>query len=330
MSGISVIVPVYNAEQYLTNCIESILSQTFQDYELILIDDGSTDESGVICDEYARKNRQIKVIHQSNAGPSAARNRGLEESRGNYITFVDADDYVEMSYLEKLWQTLERYGADLVVGGMVVVREGKRSKRRKDMVAPELKMERMATREEAYRGMLEGKHALLFAWGKLYHRRLFQGLQYAEGEIYEDVKIICKLIERAERIVLTSYAGYFYIQRLGSITHEAMSHKHMILLENEKRLWTFMKDRYPKLESLAKRQYLNSCFFLIEKMASDPKFQGECRNLRKIILKNWKYLLFSTCVSWMERGGMICLLFGIPCYRETWKLFTKYFGYSEF
>lgn len=327
MANIGVIVPVYNVEAYLRRCIESILDQTYQDYELILIDDGSSDQSGVICDEYAGKSDKIRIIHQKNKGLSAARNRGIEENRNEYITFIDSDDYIEKRYLETMWKALSEQDADLVISGMIIVREGKKVTRQGKAVSIVKSTTGVVTREEAYQYMLDRKQALLFACGKLYHKKLFQEIRYPEGEIFEDVKVICRLIERAERIVYTSYAGYFYVQRKDSITHGIVSQEYMILLENENYFWSFIRKHYPNIEALAKRKYFKSCFYLIERMASGSQFEKECRQLRKIILKNWKYLLFNRYVSWMERGGIICLMFGVPCFRMAWNIYARFFYY---
>lgn len=325
MANIGVIVPVYNVSQYLRRCIESILDQTYQDFELILIDDGSTDESGVICDEYMQRSKKVITIHQANCGLSGARNRGIEINENEYITFIDADDYIEKQYLETLYKIRSEHNADLVISGMRIVREGKKEARQDRETSVESRAVGIVNREEAYRYMLGRKQALLFAWGKLYHKKLFQKVRYPEGEIFEDVKVICELVERAERIVCTSYAGYSYVQRKDSITHGNVSYKHMVLLENESLFWSFIKEHYPDIEVLAKKKYFKSCFYLIERMASDPRFGKECRQLRRIILNNWHYLLLDRNVSWMERGGTVCLMFGVPCFRVVWNLYARLF-----
>lgn len=328
MTDISVIVPVYNAELYLRTCVECIRSQTFRNFELILIDDGSVDRSAAICNEYVEKDSRVKVIHQNNQGPSAARNRGMKESEGKYITFVDADDCIEKCYLENLWRITEDYGADLVISGMFLVEDGQKPGSRNNLSVPAGEMTRRVSRQEAYRCMLGGKRALLFAWGKLYCRRLLRDISYPEGEVYEDVKVICKIIEKADNIVCTPYTGYFYIQRPDSITHSSMSQEHKVLLRNEIEFWNFIKIHYPELEYLAKEKYFRSCFFLLEKMSEKMQYGKECRKLRKSILKNWRYLLFNKTVSRTVRGGTLCLLFGIPCYRTVWKLYRHLFYYK--
>ncbi len=318
MSKIDVIVPVHNMEPWLRRCVDSLLGQTFRDFTLFLIDDGSTDGSGRICGEYAAKDGRVRVLRQENRGLSAARNRGLEAAGSEYISFVDSDDHVEERYLERLWRIAEARDADLVLSGMTVVMEGKEGP-----PPPEEEPDhRAVSREEAWRYMLGGKRPLLFAWGKLYRRELFQGIRFPEGEIYEELKIIHSLVERASRIACTPYAGYYYMQRPGSITHRAADRKHLVLLENDKALWSFVKDRYPDLESLAKRKYFKSCFYLIERMGGDPELREECGRLRRVILRNWRYLLFDGTSPPLHRAGTLCLLLGVRFYRAAWRLYA--------
>jgi len=123
MPEISVIVPVYNVEKYLSRCIDSILNQTFSDFELILVDDGSTDNCGAICDEYAQKDSRIRVIHQENQGVSSARNHGVEAAMGEYVTFVDSDDWLDSVFLERMYQAMIRYDADMSVSNITQIRD---------------------------------------------------------------------------------------------------------------------------------------------------------------------------------------------------------------
>ncbi len=318
MSKIDVIVPVYNVEPDLRRCVDSILGQTLPDFTLYLIDDGSADGSGGICGEYAGKDGRVRVIHQENRGPSAARNRGLEASSSGYVTFIDSDDYVEERYLERLWRIAGEREADMVLSGMTVAEEGKS--------VPAAPVEEPAhwavSREEAFRYMLGGERPLLFACGKLYRRELFQEIRFPEGELYEELKIMHRLVERASRIACTAYAGYVYVQRQGSITHRAAGREHLVLLENNEALWAFMKGRYPDLEGLAKRMYFKGCFFLVQRMGGDPELQEECRRLRGILLKHWRYLLFDRTSLPLFRAGFLCLLFGVRFYRAAWRLYA--------
>ena len=318
MSQMDVIVPVYNVEPYLRRCVDSILGQTFRDFTLYLIDDGSTDGGGGICDEYAGTDGRVRVIHQENRGLSAARNRGLEDSSSGYVTFIDSDDYVEERYLERLWRMAEE--ADMVLNGMVVAEEGGGE----IPASPAEEPDRWAaSRGDAFRYMLGGERPLLFAWGKLYRRDLFQEIRFPAGELFEDVKIMHLLVERASRIVCTSYAGYFYVQRRGSITNRTAGREYLTLLENDEALWTFIRSHYPDLEYLVKRKYFKSCFYLIERMGRNPELREDCGRLRRTVLQNWRYLLFDKTSFPLLRAGTLCLLFGTRFYRAVWRLYAR-------
>ena len=320
MSKIDVIVPVYNVEPYLRRCVDSVLGQTLSDFTLFLIDDGSTDGSGGICGEYAGKDGRVRVIHQENRGLSAARNRGLEAGGGAYVAFIDSDDYVEERYLERLWRIAEEREADMVLSGMMVAAEDEKG-------APAAPAEEPAhwavSKEEAFRYMLGGERPLLFAWGKLYRRDLFQEIRFPAGELFEDVKIMHLLVERASRIVCTSYAGYFYVQRRGSITNRTAGREYLTLLENDEALWTFIRSHYPDLEYLVKRKYFKSCFYLIERMGGNPELREDCGRLRRTVLQNWRYLLFDKTSFPLLRAGTLCLLFGTRFYRAVWRLYAR-------
>lgn len=315
---IGIIVPVYNAERYIRTCIESILNQTFQDFELILINDGSTDESGKICDEYAEKNKRIKVIHSIHKGVSAARNRGLEENRHEYVTFIDADDYVSRRYLGTLYRIMRKNKADLVISCGKTVNGYKDGKAQNNSISKRKQIERVVTKSEAYKYMLTDRQVITSVWGKLYHRGVLQSVQYPEGEIYEDMKVIDKIIEKSSRIVYTSYAGYFYVQTPKSITRGNPSLKHLELLENEQQLRDFIDRKYPEISNEAKRHYFWSCFYVLGILVLLPQYERESQSLRNKIISEWKFLLFSRYTAVLEKAATLCLALGLPCYRFVW------------
>lgn len=219
---ISVIVPVYNVEKYLNECVDSILAQTYTDFELILVDDGSPDNCGAICDEYAASDSRIRVIHQKNGGLSAARNTGLDIAKGEYVTFVDSDDLVCKTYLECLLQALLAEQADISACDMVTFADGE---------APTLVEKRQAPAEvmtgrdaclSIYR--MDGKVPVM-AWGKLYRTSLFAGVRYPVGRIHEDDATTPRVLYCAEKVVLLSDCLYLYRQRAGSIMSSTFSAK---------------------------------------------------------------------------------------------------------
>ncbi len=210
---ISIIVPVYKVEAYLEDCVESLLSQTFEDFELILVDDGSPDRCPFMCDAYASKDARVSVIHQGNAGLSAARNQGIAHAKGTYLTFVDSDDWVHPSYLETLHSLIEDHQATLAIVALHPTKQ--------KIIIGELQPlpVRLMTTQEAIEG-LYGEHHLTMsvACGKLYHKSIFKALRFEVGKVHEDEYFNYLAYDQAKRIVFTPLALYYYRLRDDSIT----------------------------------------------------------------------------------------------------------------
>ncbi len=212
MPKVSVVVPVYNVKDYLEKCVDSILAQTEPDFELLLVDDGSTDGSGALCDTLAEKDPRIRVIHQENRGLGGARDTGIEAAAGTWLLLVDSDDWIDPQVLEKALEAGERKQAELVVFGYRTVDEQGRALR--DFVETGPKNQGLSP-EEYKRLFLIAPSA----WNKLYRRELFirTGLSYPSRVWYEDIRTTPKLMAAANRAVLLDYVGYNYLQRTGSI-----------------------------------------------------------------------------------------------------------------
>lgn len=209
---ISIIVPVYNAEKYLSRAIDSVQRQTFSDWELILIDDESPDRCGAICDEYAGADKRIRVIHQKNGGVCAARNAGLDVASGEYIYFLDSDDYLQEKALEILYRHMTEENADLVFAGHNRI-EADGYIHCDSERWPELK-----TTEEIQRAILQNRLPN-FVWGKLYKKTLWEGISMPEGQVMEDLYICPLVFMKAGRIVLDKQPLYFYShENIRSIT----------------------------------------------------------------------------------------------------------------
>ena len=221
---ISVIVPVYNIEEYIERCIKSIINQTYSKLEIILVDDGSTDGSGVICDNYAEHDDRIIVIHKENGGLSSARNAGLEIARGEYIGFVDGDDYINESMYETLLDHIKKENGDMVICGFKEVKEGSNSS--EDNKLSEEKVT-IITGEERYRLITEFDTENIVAWNKLYRRTVFENLRFAVGKLHEDQWIVPYVIEKSERIIKIRDELYYYVTREASISKEKMKPKRM-------------------------------------------------------------------------------------------------------
>lgn len=230
-TAISVIVPVYRVEKYLPACIDSILNQTFTDFELILVDDGSPDRCPEICDETAKRDARVRVIHQANAGLSAARNAGIEIAHGEWLGFVDSDDYIAPQFYEKLYQTAQRTDADCVMCSVQNVDEsGKSIDSALMRVADEVK-----TGQEVLQKIgRDDVTPYLTAWNKLYRRKLFNTLRYPAGRQNEDVFVFAELFCQVQRAACVAEPLYFYRKRIDSIMNSAVT------LRNLDEMWAYV------------------------------------------------------------------------------------------
>jgi len=235
---ISIVVPIYNGEKYIEDCIRSILFQTYSDWELILIDNASTDDSLQICKEYATKDDRIEVFHQHhNMGVSAARNLGIEKSRGDYITFIDIDDWVKTDYLDKLSAIQQKKNADMVICGYqkacdkdrVVLKSGTQ-KRTNDVneeidKGPKCQLKVYETKDYLEKYFLEGN---THCWGVLFKRELLYGIYFPKGmSIGEDMLFLLDIAERTRTIVVTNYKGYHYYINEGGAMNKKFTPSYM-------------------------------------------------------------------------------------------------------
>lgn len=248
---ISIIVPVYNFEDCLRRCVDSILCQTYSNIELILIDDGSGDCSGAICDEYCDLDGRVKVVHKYNGGASEARNYGLELAEGEYIGFVDGDDFVDPDFYQTLYDLAEGYEADIA---MVSYR-----KIDKNMIMSKDASENISVmgREEAVKELLIDGKVQNYVWNKLYRRDLFHDIRFPVGIVYDDINIMYELFKKSNKVVYWGSAKYSYCIRETGIIHMSTSrNREEALSEVLKRYYAAERD-FPSL-----RQYNAYAFVL--------------------------------------------------------------------
>ena len=208
---ISVIVPVYKVEKYLDKCLDSILRQTYQDFELILVDDGSPDRCGAMCDAWAEKDKRIQVVHKANGGLSDARNTGISRARGEYLLFVDSDDWIDRDMLKTLHSLAVESGAELTCCNFVRVNEDSFLTRDIVHVAPGI-----LSQDDYWRQCFAQKKERTYyevAWNKLYKRELFREARFSLGKIHEDSLILYDIISQCRTIALSDRVGYYYLQR---------------------------------------------------------------------------------------------------------------------
>ena len=286
MEKISIIVPIYNVAPYLPACLDSIIHQTYLNLEIILVDDGSPDRSGEICDEYAKKDKRVKVIHQSNGGLSDARNTALDIAKGDYLMFVDSDDWIEKKTCEILNRLASDYKADTVIFGLnFVFDSGKviRSKRGMAGLTDKNMCMKYLIHNVARGGIFN------YACNKMFSSHLFEGLRFPVGRLAEDQDVIYKLIHRSQRIYVTEQPLYNYYQRDGSIT---AAQYYPRLIRDRHELWLkrldFIREYYPDLENYQIAQILGAAYVGIVKLEGN-KQNGELK--KKLICFSNKYIL---------------------------------------
>ena len=278
---ISVIVPVYRVEKYLERCVKSMLSQTYKNLEVILVDDGSPDQCPAICDACAEKDVRVKVIHQENKGLSGARNAGIDAASGEYLAFVDSDDYVSPHFIEELYQLLQDTGCAIgqcrfsYVKGDGLVEEG-------DSAFCIYRGESLM--EQLY-GPEEKATCFVVAWNKLYRAELFKetGIRYPEGRIHEDEATTYRLFHEAKKLAFLDRALYgYYTENGGSITSVFSAKRLQWLTAHEERIAFFKKNGYEKLLPAAYRKLCDACITFYFRCTEQVKDAEELKKeLRK-------------------------------------------------
>lgn len=278
---ISVIIPIYNKEKYLSDCLESILCQTYKNLEIILINDGSQDNSKTICEKYASIDGRIKLISTENRGAARARNTGIDMASGKYISFIDADDYVARTYYQTMYNLALKYNAQIVQCDFVEVMEGQRY----NFIDTECTLKTMQRQEaliELY-GKEDKEHVKgVIMCNKLFNKSLFEETRYEAGRIIDDETIIYKLIDKSQTIVDTAQVLYAYVQSSNSVMRADFSQKRLddsILVYDE--VLNYFKDNLEILECVLKRAIFYYTQF-IEKIANSRAIEQKEKAIKQV------------------------------------------------
>ncbi len=261
---ISVIVPVYKVEPYLRRCLDSIVGQTYRNLEIILVDDGSPDNCGAICDEYAAKDGRIKVIHQENRGLSAARNAGLELVSGQYIGFLDSDDWIELDMYSYLLQNIEKYCADIAVCGRNEIYKDK-------SVLRSWKQPELLDREGGLWALLANDLLQNYCCDKLFRSALWEEIRFPEGRTFEDLAVMYRLFEQARLTVCLPEAKYNYFQRAGGIVADQSLRNRFNHYWAAKERYEKMREAWPQMTDLLLAQCTASAIGLWCAYYSNPR-----------------------------------------------------------
>lgn len=260
MKKISIIVPIYKVEAYLEKCVNSIRNQTYRNLEIILVDDGSPDKCPYMCDEFAKQDNRIKVIHKKNGGLSEARNVGIESASGEYLLFVDSDDWIEKTMVEHLLETCETFGVKLACCARYLT-DG--SNIEKECF---LSKQKVYSCEAALKEILLGRAMDVAAWDKIYSKELFEDIRYPEGENNEDMAVFYKIIEKAGKVAHCGTTEYYYRSRAGSITKMSYNVKaRKTIIKNLSAIETYLRQKYPDCMEAFERYKVVNIYYLLNK-----------------------------------------------------------------
>ena len=320
---ISVIVPVYNVAPYLERCVASICAQTYLNLEILLVDDGSTDDSGQICDRLARTDARIRVIHKENGGLSSARNAGLDAAAGDFVGFVDSDDWIEPDMYEAMLALMQRYDAQLVCAGRYDV----------DETTSEKTVGLCPARQECISG--EALTGRIFVWDncdssacdKLFRAELFQNIRFPEGWVSEDVATIYRVTLRASRAGLCSRPLYHYFHRRGSISKGApITDKTFHYCRHTAVIYPYIRKEHPAIASQARFLRVHSLSHILLRLDQAAphirkKYAAQYRDARRELAKHLGFFLTCPWLRGRERVTDLLLVLGL--YRFLRPLFHK-------
>ena len=319
---ISVIVPVYNVEEYLGQCIESIKNQTYQNLEIILIDDGSTDSSGRLCDNAAETDPRIKVIHKQNGGLSDARNCGIDSAHGKYIFFIDSDDYIAENCVEYLHGLAVRHDVPLSSAAHTVFYESGKSYRKRFADGAE----KVLTQKDALLHILLDDGLDLCAWNKLYSAELFKEIRYPVPLAFEDTATTYRLLFLCDAIAWGCEPTYNYRIRGNSITTSGNFGKKMQLIHNTKKMCDDITEKYPELAEAAERRLVWAYFSTLNQLLKSTEresFRNEEKEILGFLKSHRRTIKKGRLYSRRDKLASAALGIGLPFYAAVWGLYAR-------
>ena len=315
MDQISIVVPVYNVENCLSYCVESLRQQTYKNIEIILVDDGSTDSSGEICDQYAREDDRIKVLHIENGGLSNARNTGVKESSTDWIVFIDSDDYYDHRAIEYLVELRDKYRVDLVATPVIEVRNYTNSDFLGDFRE---KYSGKLDRQTALKQMFYGNYVGTHSGGKLYKKEILLRFPYPNGMLYEDLSLAYEHIASCENIAVSALNLYKYYRRPGSIVNSKYSDR---LLDFYKAMeWNraYVERDYPNDKEMRRAlnvRYVFNGLHIVHAMLSSDMY-AEVNKIRKEYIQYFKDVVPNSNVTRKNKMKYILLLVSAKLYKK--------------
>lgn len=290
---ISIIIPVYKVEPFLKRCVDSVTNQTYKNIEIILVDDGSPDHCPAICDEYARNDNRIRVIHQSNGGLSAARNAGIEAASGIYVGFVDSDDYIDGRMYEILYGNLKKAAADISVCNFAPVFDNALLEQSANV---KMEIKHVYDKLQALRNLYDNDKSIqtVVAWNKLYKKEIFKKIRYPVGKLHEDEFVIHHILDAVSTVVYSDVVLYYYRQRSDSIMGQLYSANHLDALQALAERMSFFQKQYKDLYPYAFVNYMNGLIIHYQLAKKSPLFEYK---IRKMIKNNFDSCYFSNLLK---------------------------------
>lgn len=289
---ISIIVPVYNVEKYLHRCINSILAQTFTDFEIILINDGSTDSSGKICDEYAQQYENIIVFHSENKGASLARKIGLQKANGEYVAFVDSDDFVSVDYIESLYNLIVKYNTHISACGVCLIKD------ENDITQlPASTKDCVLDFDTLMRRFF--KYEFWGFWGKIYHKSLFDNIIFPLETVSEDYYVMAQIFMNEKKMAITNNQMYYYEKHEGSLSSLKLSSRSFDEFPNVVNTYNLIKQHYPQYSSLALSNVVETCVKLLGlSKCAKIEFRVKRNDMISFLKQNLNNIMIAQNIFW--------------------------------
>lgn len=312
---ISIVVPVFNSKKTLRDCIESILSQTYHNLEIILVDDGSTDGSEKLVDDYAKSDKRVKAIHQKNQGLSGARNTGIKNATGKYITFVDSDDRIEPNMIKVLYETLIDSRSDIAVCSFKELYPNGKTKGFNRNYPKQV-----FTIEQTLINMFQENGFMLSSTMKLFPTNYFKNVKFPVGKLHEDVGTTYKLIMKAKRIVFVPNEYYIYIHHDNSIINQKFDDRKFDLIELTDQMCDDIDNRYPKLKNITNERRIRARFSILRQI---PLNNPKTESLIIYLKEHQEYIINNPEATKTDKFAIKLALFNPKLFQIAYKLKTK-------
>ena len=316
MEKVSIVVPVYNVEDYLKYCVDSLINQSYKNIEIILVDDGSTDDSGRICDEHAQEDDRVRVLHIENGGLSNARNTGVNVASAEWVIFIDSDDYYDRRTVEYLVQLQKKYAVDLVATSVIEVRDFQSD----DFIGSltdidSLKLDRYTALKEMFYGNIVGTHP----GGKLYKKEILMKFPFPKGMIYEDLAVSFEHIGACNEIAVGYINLYKYYRRPGSIVNSSYSDKFLDFYKAIELNREYVERDYPNDQEMKKAltvRYVFKGLHVVHALLGSQMYE-QVNKIRKEYRRYWKDILINSHITRKNKLKYLLLLLSPHLYQKV-------------